>query len=160
MSSLLGALLALTVQSGEVQSLSVVGSETRSMLLFDLYELTVLDPDGRLSASDLEDETVPKRIEIKVLYDGDVPEIPEGWSEELTPVLPGEEWNDLREAYRSLGEGDEIVLDYRPGEGTRIEKNGRQVVKEPGHEATAAALDVWFGDTPVSEDIKEAFLGD
>ena len=141
-----------------VQSLSVAGSETRSMMLMDLYELTVLDPDGRLTEADLSDTDTPKRIEIKVLYGGDVPDIPEGWSSELAPALPGEEWRDLREAYQGLTEGDEIVCEYRPGEGTRIEKNGKQVVGEPGYEATAAALDVWFGDTPVSEDIKSAFL--
>ena len=173
MSPLLSAafsILALAAQEGvesggqgggqdALRSLSVVGSETRSMMLMALYELTVLDPDGRLTEADLSDEDMPKRIEIKVLHGGDVPDIPEGWSSELAPALPGEEWRDLREAYQGLTEGDEIVCEYRPGEGTRIEKNGEQVVKEPGYEATAAALDVWFGDTPVSEDIKSAFLG-
>ena len=153
----LAIIAALAVQGSDLQ---VAGSETRSMMFMDLYELTVSDPDGRLTPGDLSDESVPKTIAIKVLYDGSVPEIPKGWSEELMPALPGEEWRDLREAYRALGEGDEIVLTYRPDQGTRIEKNGKTIVGEPGHEAAAAALDVWFGETPVSDDIKNAILAD
>ena len=154
------ALLAAAALQSEANALKAAGSETRSMMLMDLYELSVFDADGRLTEADLADESQAFRIEIEVLYGGDVPDIPEGWSSELKPVLPDGEWADLRAGYENLSEGDRVVLAYDPDQGTVIEKNGEEVVREPGFKLTANTLDIWFGDTPVSEDIKAAFLGD
>lgn len=48
-------------------SLKKTESATRSMLFFDLYELTVYDPDGQLTRTDIRSADVPKRLELEVL---------------------------------------------------------------------------------------------
>lgn len=140
--------------------LKKVGSTVRSKLFFDLYRITIFDEDRDFDEADLTEGDEPLRVELDVLYGGDVPDIPEGWSEELVPRLPGREMTDLRRAYRSLGKGDRIVLHYDPETGTTIAKNGETIVDEPGFELTAATLDIWFGDSPVSSSVKSAFLND
>lgn len=142
--------------SGEVQAAETA---TRSMLFMDLYELTVMDPDGDLTQADLDDDTVPKKLRVDVLYGGDVPDIPEGWTSELEPVLSEEKMSAVRDAYEGLREGDTVTVAYEPGYGTVVRLGGDVVLSSGGYDLMAAFLDIWFGDTPVSEDIKDEFLG-
>ena len=141
--------------SSEVQP---AGTATRSMLFMDLYELTVMDADGQLTRADLDDEASPKKIEVDVLYGGDMPDIPKGWTSELEPALPDEKMEALRERYRSLEKGDVIRAAYEPGYGTVVSVGGDVVMSSGGYELMGAFLDIWFGDSPVSGDIKDALL--
>ena len=155
LAALLGAAGAQVGSSG----LRLAGSETRSMLFTDCYELKVFDADGRLTEAELTDTGQPLSIEVTVLYDGDLPDMPEGWTDEIVPVLTDGKMQALRAAYGRLAEGDVIRLDYAPGETSVISVNGEAVLSDPGFALTGAMLDVWFGETPVDEDVKEAFLG-
>ena len=149
----------LGTAAAQTDPLRSAGSETRSMFFTDCYSLEVMDPDGALTVGDLDDDSQPKRLRVTVLYDGDLPNMPEGWTEEIMPVLSVKDEQTLRAAYGELSEGDEIALDYAPGEGSTLTRNGEPILSHEGYALTAAMLDVWFGESPVDEDIKEAFLG-
>lgn len=154
---LLAALLALQPSvSGAVQP---AGTATRSMFFMDLYELTVMDTDGQLTQADLDDGASPKKLTVDVLYGGDLPDIPKGWTSELEPALSSGEMQTLRAAYRKLEKGDTIRAAYRPGTGTVVSVGGDVVLSSGGYELMAAFLDIWFGDTPVDDGIKDEFLG-
>ena len=142
--------------SSEVQP---AGTATRSMLLMDLYELTVMDTDGQLTRTDLDDDGAPKKLTVDVLYGGDLPDIPKGLTSELEPALPASDTETLRGAYRDLEKGDTIRAAYQPCYGTVISVGGDVVLSSGGYELMAAFLDIWFGDSPVDEGIKEEFLG-
>jgi hypothetical protein len=156
---MLTALAFLAALEVSLSGLQEAGTATRSMFFMDVYEVTVFDPDGNLTHADLDDESVPKRVVLDVLYGGDLPEIPEGWTSELEPALSDRRMATIRSAYRDLNEGDDIVLAYSPGVGSVLRVNG-DVVASGGYDLTAAFLDIWFGDTPVDEGIKSEFIGD
>lgn len=151
--------LLLTAQASSQPSVDLrdAGTATRSMFFTDIYEVTVSDPDGRLTEADLNDESVPRKVTLNVLYDGSVPDIPEGWSEELEPALSEQRMSTVRSAYKDLEQGDTVVLAYEPGYGSVLRVNGDPVASG-GYELTAAFMDIWFGDTPVSEDIKSEIM--
>ncbi len=61
--------------------------------------------------------------------------------------------------FPDLGEGDEVRLDYLPGEGTQIWIDGRLAGTIPGADFHRALLAVWLGESPADWGLKEAMLG-
>ncbi len=62
--------------------------------------------------------------------------------------------------FPDLKEGDIVLLDYVPGKGTRVTINGEVKGVIEGADFYAALLDVWLGDEPADDDLKEAMLGE
>ena len=59
----------------------------------------------------------------------------------------------------SIEEGDKIYLDYIPGKGVRVTKNGAVKGTIPGLDFKKALFGIWFGTPPVQESLKEEVLG-
>lgn len=59
----------------------------------------------------------------------------------------------------SIEEGDKIYLDYIPGKGVRVTKNGAVKGTIPGLDFKKALFGIWFGTPPVQESLKEEMLG-
>lgn len=55
--------------------------------------------------------------------------------------------------------GDKIYLDYIPGKGIRVTKNGVVKGTIPGLEFKKALFGIWFGTPPVQESLKKEMLG-
>lgn len=55
--------------------------------------------------------------------------------------------------------GDKIYLDYIPGKGVRVTKNGEVKGTVPGLEFKKALFGIWFGTPPVQESLKNEMLG-
>ncbi|MBM3916942.1 MAG: chalcone isomerase [Sphingomonadales bacterium] len=55
--------------------------------------------------------------------------------------------------------GDKIYLDYIPGKGVRVTKNGEVKGTIPGLEFKKALFGIWFGTPPVQESLKNEMLG-
>lgn len=155
----IGAVVALSPAGAAADNLQPSAEATRSIYWNDVYQLTVYDEDGRLSAQELRPMDAPIKVEIKVLHDGDLPDIPESWTSELVPAVSSDTLSDIEEAYRSLNQDDVITVTFRPGIGTRIKLNDRLVVETKTAELALATVDIWLGDTPVSEDFKAELLG-
>ena len=144
--------------SHDAPQLLSAGSATRTIFFMDVYEVTIRTHDGSFNRSDLTALNEPKSVTIECLYDGDLPELPEGWTSELVPATEPATMDKIRTAYQGLGEGDRLTISYVPGGGTAVTRNGDHIVQTTDYDLMAAMLRVWFGDTPVSDDINEAFL--
>jgi hypothetical protein len=58
-----------------------------------------------------------------------------------------------------IKEGDKINLDYIPGKGVRVTKNGTVKGTIPGLEFKKALFSIWLGTPPVQESLKNEMLG-
>ena len=58
-----------------------------------------------------------------------------------------------------LKRGDEVNIDYIPGEGTRVIIGGNDKGTVPGKQFADALLSVWVGENPVGSDFKQDILG-
>lgn len=61
--------------------------------------------------------------------------------------------------FPDLKAGDVVLLDYIPGQGTYVSINGEKKGVIAGADFYAALLDVWLGEEPADDDLKEAMLG-
>ena len=52
-----------------------------------------------------------------------------------------------------------MLLDYVPGSGTKVTIKGVEKGVVEGEDFNAALLDIWLGDEPADDDLKEAMLG-
>ena len=59
----------------------------------------------------------------------------------------------------AIEEGDKIYLDYIPGKGVRVTKNGDVKGTIPGLDFKKALFGIWFGTPPVQESLKNEMLG-
>ncbi|VAW59070.1 hypothetical protein MNBD_GAMMA11-661 [hydrothermal vent metagenome] len=55
--------------------------------------------------------------------------------------------------------GDVVLLDYLPAKGTTVSVKGVEKGVIEGADFNRALLSVWLGDEPVTEDLKDAMLG-
>ena len=58
-----------------------------------------------------------------------------------------------------IKEGDKINLDYIPGKGVRVTKNGDVKGTVSGLDFKKALFGIWFGTPPVQESLKNEMLG-
>jgi len=61
--------------------------------------------------------------------------------------------------FSTLHEGDVVLLDYFPEEGTRVTIKGAEKGVIKGADFNRALLSVWLGKDPVTEELKSALLG-
>lgn len=61
--------------------------------------------------------------------------------------------------FPDLKKGDVIILDYVPASGTRITINDKVKGVIEGADFYAGLLDVWLGEEPADDDLKNAMLG-
>lgn len=80
--------------------------------------------------------------------------VPSGWWEELVPALTAEQEQRLRRALSRLASGDDVWITYAPSTGTTIRHRGNVVVTTRTHALMNAVLDLWFDETPVSDDLR------
>ena len=126
----------------------------------DLYQVSLYLPSKDAGMDRITQQSVPKAFHVEVLYGGSMPnEIPDGWAEELLPPIPERKAQELRQLYRNLNQGDELLITYAPGSGTTVKLNGETVLTDPGAELTASVVDVFLGPDPVSENVRDSLLG-
>ena len=64
----------------------------------------------------------------------------------------------LHASYRSVSPGDRYALTWTPGVGTELSLNGRALVTIAGEEFARAYFDLWLGDEPMDEELRNALL--
>jgi hypothetical protein len=152
---------------GVEQSLVLNGLGIRYKFFFKIYiaalYLSETDSDaGSVLASD-----APRRMVMHFLYDevsGD--KLVDGWNEGFENNLSDEQLQALQpriEQFNSLfetvSEGDVILLDYIPGQGTVVSIRGQRKGVIDGHDFNRALLSIWLGEEPVGEELKQKLLG-
>ena len=142
------------------KNLTQAGQAVREELWFDHYRVSLYLPSRDGGMDRITRDSLPKAFHMEVLYHGSMPdEIPDDWAEELLPPIPDPKLEKLRQVYRGLEQGDEVVVTYAPGAGTAVKLNGETIFTDPGAELIGGVVDVFLGPDPVSEDIREGLLG-
>lgn len=132
---------------------------TRDILLIDLYRAALYLPHRTSDMRYIHDPRVPKAFRLQIVYSGDKPDqLPRAWREKLLPVLQGSQVERLRHAYAVCQPGDLISIHYIPAVGTRVWWRDRLLIAQDGHELMRAFLDLWLGDSPVSDTLRYALL--
>lgn len=112
------------------------------------------------------DEAQPRRIEIEYFWGIPADEFRKATVEGIAKNHPGRETADfafsidaLNALYRDVEAGDRYALTWVPGEGTRLDHNGRTLGSVPGDDFGAAVFDIWLGEKPFDEGLKQDLLG-
>ena len=90
----------------------------------------------------------------------------DGWNKGFTDNSTAKEIKALQDRinqfnalFSTVRKGDELRLDYLPGEGTQVKLNGTLKGSVPGEDFSKALLKIWLGDKPADENLRDAMLG-
>lgn len=105
-----------------------------------------------------------RQINMHFLRDVGADKITAGWTEGFTSntndlAALNERLQKFNALFEDMKEGDEIILQYLPGQGTRVIIKSRQKGVIAGEDFMQALLRVWLGDKPADEALKAAMLG-
>jgi len=59
----------------------------------------------------------------------------------------------------SARKGDQYIIDYIPGKGTSVSKNGVLLGTIEGEDFKNALVEIWLGNKPADKDLKKGMLG-
>ena len=157
---------SIELQAGQ-KPLVLNGAGIRKKFFFKIYVAALYLPQRQSDASKVLDMDGPKRIQMDMLYSKvEREKFIEGWNEGFAANQSEAEMKSLRPRldrfngmFETLVEGDRVLLDYLPGEGTRVTIKGQVKGVIEGRDFNRALLAVWLGDSPVTRHLKAALLG-
>lgn len=153
---------------GTQQSLQLNGFGYRTKFVFKVYVAGLYTAEKADSRDAVVNQAGPKRVLMHMVYDEvSADKMASAWrdgfennqSEEKQAEL-NDRLEKLVSMFDTLREGDVIHLDYLPGKGTRVTIRGEHKGDIAGDDFYAALLDVWLGDDPADDDLKDALLGE
>ena len=126
-----------------------------------LYLPTKASDAGQIISAD-----EPKQIVMHFLYKNvETKKLVEGWNEGFEKNSPSQMaalkaridtfngyWSDMKT-------GDEAVLAYEPGVGTKVTIKGKEMGVIEGKDFAEALFAIWLGPNPPNEDLKKGLLG-
>ncbi|MEJ2590287.1 MAG: chalcone isomerase family protein [Candidatus Thiodiazotropha sp.] len=157
---------SIDLQAGHTP-LVLNGAGIRKKFFFKIYVAALYLPQRQTDAKKILDMDEPRRMQMDMLYSKvDREKFVEGWNEGFAANQSESEMKSLRARldrfngmFETLVEGDRVLLDYLPGEGTRVTVKGQVKGVIEGQDFNRALLAVWLGDAPVTRHLKTALLG-
>lgn len=153
--------------AGTSTPLQLNGVGHRTKFFFKIYAGALYTVKKVHSRNAVQALTGPDRVVMHFIYsevsrDKLVAAWQEGFQEnntaaQLKALAP--EITQFNAMFPSLKKGDIVVLDYLPGKGTRVTIKGKVKGTIKGKDFNRALLDVWLGNKPADEDLKQAMLG-
>jgi len=149
-------------------TLQLNGMGYRTKFIFNIY-VGALYTEAKVDSRDaVQALKGPKRVVMYMVYDEvNREKITNGWNEGFEENNSDEQMAKLRSRldtfnsyFPDLKKNDVMFYDYIPGKGTRVTINGEVKGVIEGADFYAALLDVWLGEEPADEDLKEAMLGE
>jgi len=169
-----GSIWAADVEGVAVPVRAEVGGETlmlngagvRGKFIFDIYVGALYLREKTTQGNAAITMDGPKRVSMHFLYDEVSGEkLAKGWSEGFERNQSGEAMQVLRPRleqfnamFSTVHEGDVIVLDYAPDEGTKVSIRGKEIGVVAGEDFNRALLGVWLGEKPADKRLKNAML--
>ncbi len=154
--------------NGAEQPLKLNGLGIRYKFFFKIYIAALYVTKTSQNEADIINSNSPKRMVMHFLYD-EVPQekLVNGWNEGFEENLSDAERASLsaeikqfNAMFETLKAGDVVTLDYLPAQGTVVTIKGVQKGVIKGAEFNRALLKIWLGEEPVTEELKEALLGE
>lgn len=151
----------------ENQTLILNGAGVRRKFFFRIYLGALYLPTATTEAEQAITMPGPKRVLMHFIYDELTREqIVGAWNDGFEANLTAGERQALGDAITRFNElftgvaaGDELYIDYLPGEGTRVMLNGvtRGIVE--GEDLARALLRIFLGKDPADSSLKRGMLG-
>ncbi|MEJ1487828.1 MAG: chalcone isomerase family protein [Candidatus Sedimenticola sp. (ex Thyasira tokunagai)] len=163
-----GVELAESVKSvGSDRELLLNGAGIRSKFIFDIYIGALYLGEKESAAEKILSDVGAKRVLMHFIYDKvSKSDLVDAWWDGFKDNLSEGELQSLSERITAFGalfpdahRGDVFLLDYLPGEGTRVSVNGTVAGTISGADFNQALLKIWIGQNPVARSLKEAMLG-
>ncbi len=157
---------SVTLDGSDV-ALQLNGMGYRTKFIFNIY-VCALYTESKVDSRDaVQALKGPKRVVMHMVYDEvSHDKMADGWQEGFEENNSDEQMARLEPRLKTfisyfpdLKAGDVVLLDYVPGTGTRVTINGDVKGVIEGADFYSALLDVWLGDEPADDDLKEAMLG-
>lgn len=148
--------------------LQLNGMGYRTKFVFNIY-VGALYTQSKVNSRDaVQALKGPKRVVMHMVYDEVSREkMVDGWNdgfEENTSEKQLEKLQSRLKIFNSyfpdLKAGDVVLLDFIPATGTRLTINGEEKGIIEGADFYTALLDVWLGEEPADDDLKDAMLGE
>jgi hypothetical protein len=142
------------------------GAGTRKKFFVKVYVGALYLPKKVTSVDAVLNETGPKRVLMHFLYKKvEGYKLADGWTEGFENNSESEmdklkaRLADFNKLFMDVKKGDVILLDYLPGQGTRVTIKGQEKGTIPGEDFNRALLKVWLGPEPADAGLKGAMLG-
>jgi len=153
--------------AGIDQPLQLNGLGIRYKFFFKIYIAALYVQHKSTDAAELVSSSQAKRMTMHFLYDEvEREKLVDGWNEGFENNLSAEQLAALQPRiqqfnamFETVRKGDVINLDYIPGKGTRVTIKGRDKGTVPGPDFNRALLNIWLGDYPVGDDLKQKLTG-
>ena len=145
-------------------SLNGVGMRTKFFL--DIYVGALYLGSEVKTTEEALSQKSPNRIFMHFLYDEvSAEKLVAGWNDGFEGNLSEEQLGGLADRIKTFNAmfdtvhaGDEVLLDYLPEQGTRVTIKGEVKGVIAGKDFNDALLNIWLGDEPADDDLKEAML--
>ncbi len=151
---------------GTTVPLQLNGMGYRTKFIFNVY-VGALYTESKVNSRDAVQALAgPKRIVMHMVYDEvSHKKMASAWNDGFEDNNSDEQLGKLQSRLKvfisyfpDLKEGDVILLDYIPATGTRVIINGEEKGVIEGADFYTALVDVWLGEEPADEDLKDAML--
>ncbi|MYN46242.1 lipoprotein transmembrane [Pseudoduganella sp. FT93W] len=158
-------------------SIKVAGSElklngagVRTKVIFKVYAAGLYLTEKKSSVADVLATSGPRRVAITMLREVSSEDFGKAFMDglnnntdknERTRILPQTmKFGEVFAQIPGLKKGDQLTLDWTPGEGTQCYLNGKKIGElMPDVAFYNAVLRIWLGEHPVDSDLKPALLG-
>jgi len=153
---------------GTDATLQLNGMGYRTKFVFDIY-VAGLYTESRVKSRDAAQALKgPKRVVMHMVYDEvERKKITNGWNDGFEENNSEKQLEKLQARLKTfnsyfpdLKKNDVLLFDYIPATGTRVTINGEVKGIVEGADFYTALLDVWLGEEPADDDLKDAMLGE
>jgi len=148
------------------ETLELNGAGSRRHLFWDVYAAALYLPAPRQELQRVLGLPGPKRLALHFLHAVSADKLREGWRDGFRDNHSVSELANLSarlersyQLLRGMADGDRILLDYLPGQGTRLTINGEEKAVIAGADFYAGILRIWIGSAPAQDRLRECLLG-
>ena len=153
------------------KELKLNGAGLRTKVIFKVYAAGLYLAEKKTTVPEVLGATGPRRVSIVMLRDVSSDDFGKSFMEglssntdknERTRILPQTmKFGEVFAQIPMLKKGDQMLLDWIPGEGTQCYLNGKKLGElMPDVAFYNAVLRIWLGDKPVDSSLKPALLGE
>lgn len=168
---LLGAALAGSLAGVQLPDTATVGGQAlvlnglglREVMFIDVYVGALYLPAKSQDAAGIITQETPKRVVMHFVREVGADDIRATLRESLAlspdAATALAHFDTMSGWLSDLRAGDQVVLDYLPGEGTQVRVKGQLKGTIPGSAFMRAIWGIWLGPTPPSAALKQGMLG-
>jgi hypothetical protein len=135
-------------------------SGIRSYIFVDVYQCALYLHDKDTPIASIGNLEYPVAIRIEILTSMLPDKMPETWRETMLSEVTAKAFRRFQKGFLHLDKGDVLLFLYLPMESTILFLNDKLLFKDPGPGLMQALLEQWIGSHPISEDLKQALIGE